>query len=201
VRKLKELAPEYGFGFVDRKLQAIDGATAARYIARYVTGRSSRKATIRENVSHPNMPRSLIWQTPALSSVSDSPRIAAMRTRLGVRRPTGVSMRTLRRACHLWAWARKVCDEGPAWTSLREAAVVGTVYRLAYGKRGEGGKAPPLEDVFRLVDHVEARFGLMPSGWWMVHQREEWKRFADELALALAGVTPVPLEPVLAVAA
>lgn len=44
-----------------------DGAAAAKYLAGYLGGRVRRKGSIRENISHPRMPRSLLWITPRLT--------------------------------------------------------------------------------------------------------------------------------------
>lgn len=67
VDELHRLAPEYFFGFVDRKLAPIGAREAARYLAGYLLGRSRKKGTVRENIADPRMPRSLIWLTPVLT--------------------------------------------------------------------------------------------------------------------------------------
>lgn len=67
VGELHELAPEYLFGFVDRKLKPIGAAEAARYLVGYLMGRRRRKSGIRENIADPRMPRSLTWMTPRLT--------------------------------------------------------------------------------------------------------------------------------------
>lgn len=121
--ELARLAPEYRFGFVDRgkrepnqacpvrnhrdrastwectcayALPKISAAEARRYLVSYLTGRQAKKSSIRENISHERMPRSLWWLTPALSSLSTNERIEGMRERLGVPHGTGVTMRRLR---------------------------------------------------------------------------------------------------------
>lgn len=123
--ELERLAPLHRFGRVDRgqrtpsagcpvrhhkaataaEIQActcayalprISARDVSGYLVSYLTGRQAKKSTIRENISHPRMPRSLWWLTPALSSLSPSPRLEAMRERLGVRGGTGVTMRRLR---------------------------------------------------------------------------------------------------------
>ena len=121
--ELARLAPDYRFGFVDRgkrepdqscpvsnhrergqlhectcayALAKISAQEARRYLVSYLTGRQAKKAGIRENISHPRMPRSLWWLTPALSSLSTNERIEGMRERLGVVGGTGVTMRRLR---------------------------------------------------------------------------------------------------------
>lgn len=122
LRHLRELAPLYDFGEVQRRrgggpdLQPITGQDAARYLASYLTGRSAKKHSIRENISDPRLPRSLLWLTPRLT------------------RQTLVTMRTLRRARHLWAASYRKCDV-PRWTGLEEAVAVTVVFRTIYPKR------------------------------------------------------------------
>ena len=70
VDELARLAPDYLFGFVDRKLEPISAREASRYLAGYLTGRSKRKEGIRSNIADPRMPRSLIWLTPVLTRVT-----------------------------------------------------------------------------------------------------------------------------------
>lgn len=115
--ELERLAPEYRFGFVSQKVDPHAPKHAARYVAEYLTGRQAnareRKATIRENVSNPRMPRSLLWITPALTTVSDSARLAGMRARLGVRNGTAVTMRTLRYVGWYWGAREGSCNVLP----------------------------------------------------------------------------------------
>jgi hypothetical protein len=59
--------------------------TRASYLVSYLTGRNrfaNTKTTMRDNIADPRMPRSIWWVTPALTSTSESERIAAMRERL-----------------------------------------------------------------------------------------------------------------------
>jgi hypothetical protein len=126
LRALRDLAPHYDFGDVQKRrakngrkgpdLQPITGREASRYLANYLTGRTDKKHSIRENISDPRLPRSLLWLTPKLT------------------RETLVTMRTLRRARHLWAAWEKRCDV-PRWTSLEEAVRVAIVFRTIYPKR------------------------------------------------------------------
>jgi hypothetical protein len=92
--ELARLAPDYGFGFVDRKITPISAREAANYLAGYLLGRAGRKETIRENISHPRMPRSLVWLTPVLTSPSE--RFDKARAALGIRGATFATMRSLR---------------------------------------------------------------------------------------------------------
>jgi hypothetical protein len=140
--ELARLAPEYDFGHVDtgkksgsdgeRRLRALTGAEAARYLAHYLTGRSSKKASIRENIADYRLPQSLIWLSPKLT------------------RETFVTMRTLRRARHLWAALDGICDM-PRWQDWAEQVKVNAVYARMYLKR-----APPeLADVFATISAGE----------------------------------------------
>jgi hypothetical protein len=115
-RHLARLAPEYGFGRVQKDLQPIEGREAARYLASYLTGRTAKKNSIRENISDPNLPRSLLWLTPKLT------------------RKTMVTMRTVRRARHVWAAWEGHCPV-PKWAGLEEAVRVAVVFRSIYPKR------------------------------------------------------------------
>ena len=107
--ELVRLAPEYGFGAQLHVTKPMTGAEAARYLAGYLLGRSRRKGTIRDNLADPRMPRSLIWITPAIGSISRGERMTAWRERLGLREGTGLTMRRLRYArWYLAALKRRV---------------------------------------------------------------------------------------------
>jgi hypothetical protein len=96
--ELVRLAPDYGFGTQLHITKPMTAAEAARYLAGYLLGRSNRKGTIRDNLGDPRMPRSLIWITPAIGSISRGERMTAWRDRLGLREGTGLTMRRLRYA-------------------------------------------------------------------------------------------------------
>jgi hypothetical protein len=70
VDELARLAPAYGFGHVQEERHEMGARDAARYLVGYLLGRSRRKSTIRENIAHPRMPKSLIWLTPNLTRVT-----------------------------------------------------------------------------------------------------------------------------------
>lgn len=70
VHELHVRSPDYFFGFVDRKLRPIGAQEAARYLVSYLTGRSRTKGSIRENIAHPRMPRSIWWVSPQLTRVT-----------------------------------------------------------------------------------------------------------------------------------
>lgn len=100
---LLERAPEYGFGSQLHITKPMAGEDAARYLAGYLLGRGrtpkpGAKPTIRENLDDPLMPRLLVWETPAIGSISRSERMTAWRERLGLRDGTGVTIRRLRYA-------------------------------------------------------------------------------------------------------
>lgn len=171
VDELKRLAGEYDFGYVDGKLEPITAEDASRYLSSYLTGRNAKhKASIRENVADPVMPRSLIWLTPALTSTSSSPRIAAMRERLGVARGTGVTMRMLRKARHLWAALEGRTSE-PQWRDLGEAVETAAVYLQAFRKRPPPDLSPALQlarVITRRVRHAGTWVDFTPLAFDMV---------------------------------
>lgn len=134
-RHLIRLAGEYGFGRVQPTLKAIEGAQAARYLANYLAGRTGKKSSIRENIADPKLPRSLVWLTPVVTSVSESARMVALREARGVRLGSGVTMRTLRRARHLWAIASGFFQDHPHWSGLEEAVIGAIAFRRVYPKR------------------------------------------------------------------
>lgn len=142
-KHLARLAADYDFGRVQPKLRAIEGREAARYVASYLAGRSSRKSSIRENIADPTLPRSLLWLTPRLT------------------RETLVTMRTLRRARHLWAALDGRCDP-PVFTSwedgLRTSVVFRTIYPQRAGPLGELDVERELA-VARITDAYELRCG------------------------------------------
>lgn len=90
VNALRELAPAFGFGFVDgwekvnRKFWP--GDQAGTYLSSYFAAGRGRKASITENVQDPNLPRVLVLVGAHLTQ------------------RTGVTMRSLRYARRLWAF-------------------------------------------------------------------------------------------------
>jgi hypothetical protein len=77
-RALVAAAPRYGWGPQHRIGKPQSGADAARYLASYLTGRNSRKASIRENIADRRLPSSLVYVSADLTRI------------------TGVTMRRLR---------------------------------------------------------------------------------------------------------
>ena len=156
---LHELAPAYGFGFVDRKCKPISRREAARYVAGYLTGRSKKKGSIRENVSHPRMPISLVWVSPVLT------------------RETGCTMRRFRYVRWFIAWRDNRVPVAPALSG----PLLVDIAHLAARIRRRVGRAGDDEDYdanFRqnLADLFEAR-SLSDRWKWVSYndpERESW---------------------------
>lgn len=104
VTALEELAPRYGFGFVDRwhkvSRKFWPGVQAAAYLSSYFAGGRGRKMAITENVLAGDLPRLVVFVGRDLTS------------------ETGCTMRSLKTARRLWA-ARAGLVEFPRLT-LRE---------------------------------------------------------------------------------
>ncbi len=159
--ELAQRAGDYDFGFVDarqdssqpfgRRLKVTVAEDAARYLSSYLTGRSTKKNSIRENISDPIMPRSLIWQSPKMTSTGAV-------TATG--RPTYVTMRTLRRARQLYAWAKGLCP-APIWQDMQEAAKVALVCRRVFGRRAAAADDDDIDvdEMFAFAGKVERALG------------------------------------------
>lgn len=100
VTALRELAPRYGFGFVDgwhrvgRKFWP--GVQAAAYLSSYFAGGRGRKMAITENVLAGDLPRLVVFVGRDLTQA------------------TGCTMRSLRNARRLWASREGFLARGPA---------------------------------------------------------------------------------------
>jgi len=98
VTALREMAPRYGFGFVDgwhkvgRKFWP--GVQAAAYLSSYFAGGRGRKMTITESVVAGDLPRLVVFVGRDLT------------------RATGCTMRSLRNARRIWA-SRVLLAEAP----------------------------------------------------------------------------------------
>lgn len=149
---LAKRSHDYLFGNVQAELHPISGEEAARYLASYLAGRTRKKNSIRENIADPRLPKSLLWETPVLSSVSESPRMVAWRERYGIKLGTGVTMRTLRRMRHLWACIEGYCDELPRWSGMTEAVLIVAVLRRINPKRA----GPLREDWGAALEYARA---------------------------------------------
>jgi hypothetical protein len=101
ITALREMAPRYGFGFVDgwhkvgRKFWP--GVQAAAYLSSYFAGGRGRKMAITENVLDSDLPRLLVFVGRDLTA------------------HTGCTMRSLRNARRLWA-SRQGLAEPPRVT-------------------------------------------------------------------------------------
>lgn len=98
---LDELAPKYGFGFVDTKPLYVEEPKPAREAAAYlsgyfITGRG-KKATITETVRSRDVPALVVYVSPKLT------------------RRTFCTMRNLRRSRRLFMWRCGVADP-PTWS-------------------------------------------------------------------------------------
>lgn len=131
--ELVERAREYGFGRQLHITRPMEAHEAARYIAGYLLGRSRKKGTIRDNLADPRMPRSLVWETPAIASLSTGERMSAWRERLGLREGTGLTMRRLRYARWYLAALKRRVDRYPALPTDELVAVAKVATLLERG--------------------------------------------------------------------
>jgi hypothetical protein len=108
ITALTEMAPRYGFGFVDgwqrvgRKFWP--GVQAAAYLSGYFVSGRGEKASLTENVMAGDLPRLVVFVGRDLT------------------RRTRCTMRNLRAARRLWAARRGLVDRGPATLDLWLAA-------------------------------------------------------------------------------
>jgi hypothetical protein len=109
LRHVARLGRRHSFGFVGEKqgkgMQLMSGDRAAAYLSSYFVRGKGSKATLQENARNPHLPRMLIWVSPTLT------------------RPTGVTMRNLRRCRQLWA-VRIGLLPPPSWSGVELARVV-----------------------------------------------------------------------------
>ncbi len=109
LRHVARLGRQHGFGFVGEKrgksMQLMSGDRAAAYLSSYFVRGKGSKATLQENARNPHLPRMLIWVSPTLT------------------RPTGVTMRNLRRCRQLWA-VRRGRLPPPPWPAIELTRVV-----------------------------------------------------------------------------
>lgn len=81
---LAQYTNKYGFGFSERRLSSASGKRVAAYLSSYFVIGKKRKATLQESVMAPDMPRSIIHVSTALTQA------------------TGVTMRELRFRRFVW---------------------------------------------------------------------------------------------------
>jgi hypothetical protein len=121
VTALREMAPRYGFGFVDgwhkvgRKFWP--GVQAAAYLSSYFAGGRGRKMAITENVLAGDLPRVVVFVGRALTL------------------RTGCTMRSLRNSRRLWA-SRERCAEPPSVTYSEWLAASAMLIRGPDRRRG-----------------------------------------------------------------
>lgn len=84
VERLTELAPQYGFGFVERKVKPQPALNAAAYLSAYFVKGRRGKATLWESVRSVAMPRSIVHVSVRLTQ------------------ETGCTMRLLRLGRYVW---------------------------------------------------------------------------------------------------
>ena len=83
------LAPRYGFGHTERKLQTRSAKRVAAYLSSYFVSGKRGKLSLQESVMSPEMPHSIVWVSTELT------------------RRTGVTMRELRFRRFVWFIASK----------------------------------------------------------------------------------------------
>lgn len=99
--RLEEWSGEYGFGFVSRKFRPQPARGAAAYLSGYFCHGKKDKMTLRESVTTPDMPRSIVHVSTALTQA------------------TGVTMRELRFRRFVWARYPSQVDSGdPAMIAM-----------------------------------------------------------------------------------
>jgi hypothetical protein len=122
VTALREMAPRYGFGFVDgwdkigRKFWP--GNQAGAYLSSYFIGRKGRKASITENVLAGDLPRLVVYVARSLTQ------------------ETHCTMRNLRNARTVWAWLSGLIDEPRHLNDWDELVAVCLLDRLPVPARG-----------------------------------------------------------------
>jgi hypothetical protein len=94
VAELHRLAGRYGFGFVDRKVEAMTARAAAAYLSAYFVSGKKNKLQLHESVMAPSMPRSIVDVSTRLTQ------------------HTGVTMRELRFRRFVWVRYRGLASAG-----------------------------------------------------------------------------------------
>lgn len=144
-RDVARLGRRHGFGFVGEKagrsMQLMSGDRAAAYLWSYSVRGTGSKATLQENARNPHLPRMLIWVSPRLT------------------RPSGVTMRNLRRCRQLWAVRRGLLPP-PSWSAVEFARIV----NLAGPWPARGRKSPRCRgDRLRVVRRRAGKSGRRRS--------------------------------------
>lgn len=101
---LAELAPRYGFGFVERRMKPIPRRAAAAYLSSYFVTGKKKKPSLQESALSPDMPRSIIHVSVELTQ------------------RTGITMRELRFRRFVWRIAGSLAAAG-AYEDARAVAL------------------------------------------------------------------------------
>jgi hypothetical protein len=65
---LSQLAPAYGFGYVERQIKPMRAEAAAAYLSAYFIGGRGKKASLEQSVRYRGMPRSIIHVSHQLTA-------------------------------------------------------------------------------------------------------------------------------------
>ena len=103
------LAPSYGFGFTERKLQSRSPRRVAAYLSSYFVAGKRGKLSLQESVMSPDMPHSIVWVSPALTQ------------------QTGVTMRELRFRRFVWFLANRLACPVAEARLIATQATAGTL--------------------------------------------------------------------------
>lgn len=163
---LAELAPRYGFGFVDRKRNVKESLHAARYLSKYLS-----EGTGKMGIGD-------------LAARGDAPRSIARVNRELTQR-TGATIRACRRRRVIWKLASHLAPLSPDGCSIEEAEAVRSKIekaRLMAAMQARGRRRRTLHGL-GINEHLEASRAERESDLrWSVYQ------------LARAGLQPEPLD-------
>jgi hypothetical protein len=141
---LHELAPKYGFGFVDTKPLYVEAPKPAREAAAYLSGYfivgRGKKAAITETVRSRDVPALVVYVSPKLT------------------RQTFCTMRNLRRSRRLFMWRCGVAVQ-PTWSEAELLEVRVVLDRLP---TAVAARAPPAMEARQWHRCVPASSGRMP---------------------------------------
>jgi hypothetical protein len=100
-KRLSELAGQYGFGYVERKIKPQPASAAAAYLSAYFVKGKKEKAQLQHSVQHPAMRGSrILWMTPRLTQT------------------TGATMREMRFRRFVWARYGHLIAQGGGWVDV-----------------------------------------------------------------------------------
>lgn len=115
--RLAELAPQYGFGFVERKVKPQSAVNAAAYISSYFVKGKRGKQALWESVQSPAMPRSIIHVSTRLTQKTGC-TMRALRLKRAVFHVWGAALpfeelRTLSTILQVFPGAELIAPGGP----------------------------------------------------------------------------------------